>query len=279
MKRSPCCSTTSGRPKARVRFCEVSDRTCRDDLPGPQQQRVREAGRDLLDVVGDHDGHGRRRILREDGQGADELLASAEVQAGGGLVQQQQLGVGHERTGGQHALALACRERRERALGEVVDAERGQQLAGAVEVHLVVLLAPAAGHAVAGGDDDVEGLLRLGDGLGELLAGEADEGAQLEHVGAAQALAEDVDAARRRVQARGQEAEHRGLAGAVGTQHHPPLPFGDLDVDVVEEIASGAADDDIVECGCRGHAPSLTPFTARPAPGARRACSCVGRPS
>ena len=121
-----------------------------------------------------------------------EVLAAAEVEAGGGLVEQQQLGVGHQRPRDLHPFALALAEGAERAVGEVVDAELDQQLVGALVVELVVLLAPAADHAVRRGHDHVAHPLVARDPLGEGRAGQADPRPQLEDVDGAEDLAEDA---------------------------------------------------------------------------------------
>ena len=61
------------------------------------------------------------------GQRRDQVLAPAEVEAGGRLVEQQQLGVGHQRPGDLHPLALALAEGAEGALGQVVGPDLGEQ--------------------------------------------------------------------------------------------------------------------------------------------------------
>ena len=76
--------------------------------PVAQEQRVGEAGRDLLEVVGDH--HERTLPLRQLAEHRHQRLASAEVEAGAGLVEQEELGVGHEEPGDEHPLALALGE-------------------------------------------------------------------------------------------------------------------------------------------------------------------------
>ena len=86
---------------------DVIDRTGGDDLARPQDQGVREAGRDLLDVVGDQDdrrgpvGSGEPREI------AQQRLPGAEVEAGGRLVEQQQVGIGHQRAGDRRPAPLA----------------------------------------------------------------------------------------------------------------------------------------------------------------------------
>ena len=107
-------STAIGWPNAVDRFSAVRTSVSRpavDHLALRQDQAVREAGRDLLDVVGDQ--HQRRRvgIGGEVRQPRHQFLATAEIQAGRGFVEQQQFGVGHHRPGDQHALALALRQR------------------------------------------------------------------------------------------------------------------------------------------------------------------------
>ena len=47
---------------------------------------------------------GRRRQVRESG---DQVLAGAQVESGGGLVEQDEPGVAPQRPGEQHPLALA----------------------------------------------------------------------------------------------------------------------------------------------------------------------------
>ena len=71
---------------------------------------------------------GRVRVDGQHRQRRDEVLAAAEVEAGGGLVEEQQLGVGHQRPGDLHPLALALAERAEGPVGQVADAELDEQL-------------------------------------------------------------------------------------------------------------------------------------------------------
>src|SRR5699024_5888316 len=145
------------------------------------------------------------------------------------------------------------------AIGQIADAEGGQQGAGPVQVQLAVRLAPAPPPAVPGGDHHVlRGLLGR-DGLGELLAGQADQRAQLEDVDPAQLLAEDVDPARGGMHPGRQQAHQGRLPGAVGAEHRPTLPLPDLKGDRIEDRGPAAADGDFVQgCCCDGHGPSLS---------------------
>ena len=150
------------------------ERPGRDHPALAQQQRVGEARRDLLDVVGDQHGGRRVGVVGEHRQRGDQVLAAAEVEPGRGLVEQQQLGVGHQRAGDLHPLALALAEGAEGAVGEVLDAHLDEQLAGALVVEVVVLLAPAPDDAVRRRHDDVAHPLVARDPVGERGAGEAD---------------------------------------------------------------------------------------------------------
>src|SRR5687768_9988367 len=82
-------------------------RARRDDGAGREQQAVREARRDLLDVVRHHDDRGRERARGVVLERLEQRLARAEVEAAGRLVEEHELGVGHDGPGDLHALALA----------------------------------------------------------------------------------------------------------------------------------------------------------------------------
>ena len=101
----------------------------RDDATVLQQQDVRDARRDLLDVVSDqHRGRGVR-VGGEAGQPAQQVLTAAEIHPGGRLVQKQQFGIGHQRPRDLHPLPLALAERAVGALGQRADADPVEQLA------------------------------------------------------------------------------------------------------------------------------------------------------
>ncbi len=93
---------------------------------------MRGAGRNVLDVV--HDGHGRelRLVGRQPLERADHGLAAGQIEAGGGLVEQQERRLVHERAGHQDAAALALRERAEALL-------LASRAAEALEQHLRAL--------------------------------------------------------------------------------------------------------------------------------------------
>ena len=172
---------------------------------------------------------------------------------GGGLVEEQQLGVGHQGAGDLHPLALALAERAERPVREVLHPHLGQQLGRPVVVEVVVGLAPAPDHAVRRGDDDVVHPLVARDPLGQGSAGESDPRPQVEHVDRAEHLVEDAGHARRGMDLGRGHLEQRGLAGAVRAEDHPALVLLDRPVDRVEESRLPAPDAHVGELEDGGH--------------------------
>ena len=185
----------------------------------------------------------RPRVAGQLGQRRDQLLAAAEVQAGGGLVEQQQLGVGHERPGDLHALALALAEGAEVPVGQVGDAERRQQVRGARLVERLVLLAPATGDAV-----------RRRSARRRAPARPPGSGRR-----ARRSTGRSAAAARTRRRApaaspagrpcpgvgcmpAGGHLQQRGLAGAVAAEHHPALALADRPRHLVEDRRRPPAD-------------------------------------
>src|SRR5438552_580496 len=66
---------------------DVVERAGRDELPIGQHERVREPGRDLLDMVRDEHDRRRSRLPGEGGEVVDESLAGAEIEARRRLVE------------------------------------------------------------------------------------------------------------------------------------------------------------------------------------------------
>ena len=105
----------------------ISSGPARDDASLAQQQHVGEPRRDLLDVVGDQHQGRRLHVPGEHAEPATRSSRPPRSRPGGGLVEQHQLGVGHQRPGDLDPLALALAERAERAVGQVLAPERGEQ--------------------------------------------------------------------------------------------------------------------------------------------------------
>ena len=172
-------------------------------------------------------GHQRQRrgvrVLGQRGQVPYQLLTAPQVQARGRLVEQQQLGVGHQRPGDLHPLPLPFRERAVRAVGQTRHPELAQQLLGALLVQRVVLLPPPADHRPGGGHHHVPHPLVGGDPLPERGRAQPNPGTQLVEVGAPDALTQRPHLAGRGVHPPHDQVEQRRLAGAVGPQDDPPL--------------------------------------------------------
>src|SRR4051794_31443571 len=101
----------------------VGQRTGRDGRAIGQDQCVGEAGRDLLDVMRDEDEGGGARPHRGIGGVGDEALGGAEVEARGRLIEQEELGVRHERAGDRRPSPLA---RGQCGVGVVGDAREAE---------------------------------------------------------------------------------------------------------------------------------------------------------
>ena len=268
-QRPSACWSTSGIPNVVERFCSVSTSSSSPAATTcalAQQQRVGEAGRDLLDVV-------RRPGPWPASRGPWPARDSVDTRSSRPPRSSPAAGSSSRSSSGSVISARAiCTRLRSPSLrvpnvrsARCVDAELREQLRGAVVVEVVVLLAPAADHAVRRGDDDVVHALAARDPLGERGAGEADPGPQLEHVDGAEHLLEDPGDARGRVDLRGGDLEQRGLAGAVGAEDHPALVLLDHPVDRVEQHRLAPPDRHPGELEDGGHGAS--PYaTAAPRP-------------
>jgi hypothetical protein len=197
-------------------------------------------GGDAVQVMGaQHDGE---PVLVERRQEVQNLVAGAHVDAGGGLVQDQDLRPAQQGPGDEHPLLLPARKLTDVAMAEIADAQALEDGS-----HLGLLLpagprqapAPGAGHQDHFGHGHREvpvDRLDLGDVAGPQL-GAADDSPR---------------GGRHRTQEHPQE---RGLARA-GRAHHPqPLPHPHLEVDVREHgaLAVGVADAFEGHQRARGH--------------------------
>ncbi len=157
---------------------------------------MRESEGNLLDVMGDHHEHGCLRGSGQDLEAQQQVFAGTEVEATGGLVEEEELGVGHEGAADEDALAFTLAQSSERPVREVLDPELAHDLVGPLEVLVVVLLVPAAEDGIRGGDDGVAHGLGRRNGVGHRRAGVADPGAEIEDVDAPELVTENSDLAR-----------------------------------------------------------------------------------
>ena len=212
-----------------------------------QQHRVGEVLGHFLDVVGHHHHRGRQRVTGQHGHPLQQVLPAAEVQPGGGLVQQKQLGVGHQRPRDLHALALPLGQGGEPAPDQVRAAERVQELDRAGDVGGLVVLLPAAHDRVGAGEHQVDHFLGRRHPVRQRGAGQADPRPQLEHVGLAEPAAQDLGTALGREQLAGDDLQQRGLPGSVGADDDPALVVMDGPVHVAQQHGPAAPDADTAQ--------------------------------
>ena len=151
--------------------------------------------------------------------------ARGRVEAGGGFVQEQDLRVVHQAAGDLQAPPHAPRQGGGKGAGAVGEADGFQQLRGA-------LAAPRSGDAVEPGvNANILGAGELGV-AGHVLRNHSNRGAH--RVGVANDIVPGHDrrAAGGRHQ-RGQHADERALAGAVGSEQAEDLAALDLEADVI----------------------------------------------
>ena len=199
-------------------------------------------GRDLLDAVGDQD-----EGLALGNQAAhqpDVLEAGLQVEAVGGLVQDEDVGVVDERARQQKPPLLPRGHLPEGGIRQAANAEhlhervRARHLLG--RVHLV---GPDADAGVEARENDVPSAHVVGIGVVEFVGDEAQPRAQVPHVPALQAeeahvravLLHGVDLAR-------EEFEEGRLARAVGAEDGRVLPLGNGQGQVVEHARAPPID-------------------------------------
>ena len=150
---------------------------------------------------------------------AAQLVGGVGVERGGGLVEQQELGLVDQRLGEQHAGLLPGREPAERAVEERL-AGRGRGQSSAIRS-----LRPR--HGVELGVDAQ--VLAHGQPLRQVDIGAGEVHPRQDARSAARGigLAQDADRAGAGLEQAQQHGDGRGLAGAVGAeQRHGPAPRG-----------------------------------------------------
>ena len=110
-------------------------------------------------MVGDHHHRWGVRIHGQFPQVANQILTATQVQTRAGFIQQQQLWVGHQRTGNKYALLLPLAERSPHAILQVRSTYLLQYSVCMAEIHVIVFLAPPPKNGVACGNHQVTDLL------------------------------------------------------------------------------------------------------------------------
>jgi hypothetical protein len=128
-----------------------------DDAATPQERSMRDSARQLFDVMGDeYDGRGSR-VGDQCGQSRDQALTGAEIEPGGGLVEEEHLRFGHEGAGQEDLLPLSFGQDAEGSIFRLRQAGGLEQLAGPGVIGLVEAMPPRLQRRFPSGEDDVVG--------------------------------------------------------------------------------------------------------------------------
>ena len=159
----------------------------------PDEEGVGESVRDFFDVVGD-ERHGRgRRIGREGGEHAHDLLSSRQVERRGRLIEEHQPWLGRQRSGHEHPLPFPRRAGPETAGGEISDTNSFECVERVGAIGVVVLVPPRLQCTVGRRHHDVAHEQVGSQLIGHRRAGETDPFAEATHIGAAKSFAEHFD--------------------------------------------------------------------------------------
>ena len=212
-----------------------------DDAAGAEQERVREAGKDFLDVVRDEDECGRVFAAREFFQEAQKILAGDGIEAGAGLIEDEQARPGHEGAGDKDALAFALRKELPLAVEQMRGAEEAEEFFGGGDV-TAGRRKPEIELGVTTADDGFDGGLGGGDAGLEGAGHDADFETEVAPVGLAVALAEEADVAGAGGKVAEERFEERGLAAAVGAEDGPVFAALHAPVEAVKNDGVAAGD-------------------------------------
>ncbi len=180
----------------------------------------------LLEVMrGQNDG---RSLVVDIAQELPHRAANLDIDAGGRLIQYQQLRFVHQRSSDHEAPLHAAGER----AGDRMAALPQLQL---LEIFLGSLLRERPRYAVEAGLVHHDREQRLEHVEIDLLRHDADAG--LRHLELAiHVVAEDLDDAAGLVDQRGDDADDGGLAGAVRTEQREKIALRDLEIDAFERL-------------------------------------------
>ena len=124
------------------------------------------------------------------------MLTAGDVETGGRLVQDEELGIGHESPGDLDALTLPGGQGRPSPSDELTGAESLQEGTGALDIGVVVLFVPHADAPVGRGQHDAQHGLPAQHLAGQRGGAQADPRVELGDVDAPHSLAQNVDRAR-----------------------------------------------------------------------------------
>lgn len=198
-----------------------------------EEEGVGGGGGDLFEVVGDEDGGEVGAGASKGSEGGEEGFTGGEVETGGGFVEEEEGGVGHEGAGDADALAFALGAGSDVAGGEAGAAEEIEEVAGAGAFRLADAVGEGPDGAGGAGEDD----LFDGEPVEDFEVGvdDADAFAEVPETDVAEAATEDGDGAFAGMTDGAGKGEEGAFAGAVGTEEGPMFAAVDGPGDAVED--------------------------------------------
>lgn len=117
---------------------------------------MRDAVGHFVDMVRHHHERWTVGVGGEIGEGVNQLFTAAEIEPSRRLVEQDDLGIVHQRAGQQDPLLLTGRQRRHRSVGEGADLHAVEAGSGLGAIGVVVAVPPRFEGGVLGGHHHVE---------------------------------------------------------------------------------------------------------------------------
>ena len=181
------------------------------------------------------DDDNRTWVVMQRRQRANRDLARAEIESGCRLVENEQFGLGHERTTDQCACPLPLGESTELLAGKVCDAEIFHESARAGVFVGCIGVLPTAGRRAERGDHDVKRVFERRKRARQLRRAQSDQVAVREHVDLAKAPSEHVDVAGCGERACAHHRDQARFANAVRPEQNPFLAASDLQIHVIHD--------------------------------------------
>lgn len=166
-----------------------------------QHERMTEGRHDLLHMMGDEE-QGRARLATELGDQREESLAGYGIQSGARFVQNQDIGLSHQRSRDQHALAFALGEDGPGTMGEVQTSHAVEKFARLTDIAGTRLI-PHIDGGIPAANDHFDGGLLIMEQMAQCRTDQADAPSERRPIGAAEFLAQNLDGSARGRQIRG----------------------------------------------------------------------------
>ena len=167
-----------------------------------------------------------------------------EVEAGARLVEQQQVGVGHQRPGDRGPPPFARGQRRVRVVGDAADPEAVEQAARPRPVVVGVDVPPRLRRRVTGGHDQGRPASGRGGATPRRRSPRSRSAAGARANRPCRSARRGPRRSRRSATARARRREQGRLAGPVRAEHDPALTGPDRPVERSEDRPPGAPDDE-----------------------------------